>query len=124
MSIKTIETKDAMKPMGPYSQAKVVNNLIFTSGQIPMNSSGELINGAIEVQTRVVINNIKAILEASGSSLDKVIKTTVYLSDINDFQRMNSVYEKFFTSKPARSTIQAARLPKDVKIEIDAIALK
>lgn len=125
MKIKTIETSNAPKAIGPYSQAKKVDNLIFTSGQIAIDpKTNSLVEGEIEVQTKQVLENLKAVLKAAGSSLDDAVKVTVFLADMNDFSKMNEVYAEYFKNKPARSTVQVARLPKDVKVEIDAIAIK
>lgn len=123
---KEIKTEKAPKAIGPYSQAIEANGFIFASGQIAIDpSSGELSTGSIEEQTRIVLSNLKAVLEASGSSLDKVVKATVFLQDMNDFSRMNAVYGEFFKPPyPARAAVQVARLPKDVKVEIEAIAIK
>ena len=123
---RIIYTDNAPAPIGPYSQAIIAEgSLLFTAGQIALDAeSGEIIGGDIAQQTEKVIENLKAILEAGGSSLSKVIKTTVYLKDMNDFPAMNEVYNNFFeTSAPARSTVEVARLPKDVLVEIDCIAL-
>ena len=124
--LKKIQTDKAPSAIGPYSQAIVADRLVFTAGQIPLDpSSGELISGGIKEQTRRVLDNLKAILEASGASLNSVVKTTVFLADMGEFAAMNEVYTSYFTEhKPARSTVQAARLPRDVKVEIDAIAVK
>ena len=125
MEKEIIYTKSAPEPIGPYSQAiKLDSGLIYTSGVIAIDpATNQLIKGDIEAQTRRVIENIKAILNQAGSSFDKVIKTTVYLKDINDFAAMNEVYAEYFgTCKPARSTIEAARLPKDSKLVMDVIA--
>ena len=124
MSKKIVYTKNAPEPIGPYSQAIQFNNLIYTSGQIAIDpSSGQLIDGDIKAQTKQTIRNIENILTAGGSDISKVIKVSVYLKDINEFTAMNEIYEEYFgTSKPVRSTIQAAKLPKDAKIEIDVIA--
>ncbi len=123
---KEIKTDKAPKAIGPYSQAIMANGLIFASGQIAINpSTGELITGTIEEETRLVLNNLKAVLEAAGSSFDKVIKCTVYLQNMDDFSRMNAVYGEFFKPPyPARAAVQVARLPRDVKVEIEAIAIK
>jgi len=123
---KEIKTEKAPKAIGPYSQAIVANGLIFASGQIPIDpSTGELNTGSIEEQTRLVLSNLKAVLEAAGSSFDQVVKCTVFLQDMNDFSRMNAVYGEFFKPPyPARAAVQVARLPKDVKVEIEAIAIK
>lgn len=121
---KIIETANAPKAIGPYSQAVAHNGLVYVSGQIPLDpSTNNLLDGDIAVQTAQVLENLKAILEAAGSSLDRVLKTTVYLRDMNEFSQMNEVYARYFTANwPARATVQAARLPKDVRVEIDCIA--
>jgi len=112
-------------PIGPYSQAIGFENLIFTSGQIALDTEGNIVCSEIEEQTQKVLDNIKAILEDNGSSLDHVIKATVYLKDMLDFNSMNEVYGKYFgTSLPARTTVEVSRLPKDVRVEIDVIAYK
>lgn len=123
---KEIKTEKAPKAIGPYSQAISVNGLVFASGQIPIDpSTGELKTGSIEEQTSLVLTNLKAVLEAAGSSFDKAVKCTVFLQDMNDFSRMNAVYGEFFKPPyPARAAVQVARLPKDVKVEIEAIAIK
>ena len=120
-----ISTGDAPKAIGPYSQAVVVGGLVYASGQIPLDPrTGEFVAGEISEQTEQVLKNISAVLKAAGSSLDHVIKATVFLADMNDFAAMNEVYGRFFQSEPpARSTIQAARLPRDARVEIDVIAL-
>ncbi|WAA09486.1 RidA family protein [Fervidibacillus albus] len=121
--MKEIYTKRAPEAIGPYSQAIRWEGLVFTSGQIPLTKEGELVDGAIEEQTEQVLENLKAVLEEAGSSLEKVIKTTVYLKNMGDFQKMNAVYHRFFSHhKPARSAVEVNRLPKDVLIEIEAIA--
>lgn len=122
---KEVKTDKAPKAIGPYSQGIIANGLVFASGQIAINpQTGELNTGGIEEQTRLVLNNMKAVLEAAGSSLDKVIKCTVFLDDMNNFTLMNGVYGDFFTAPyPARAAVEVARLPKDVKVEIEAIAL-
>jgi len=123
---KEIKTEKAPQAIGPYSQAIVANGIIFASGQIAIDPvTGDLNTGSIEEQTRLVLSNLQAVLEAAGSSLDQVVKCTVFLQDMNDFDRMNAVYGEFFTpSYPARVAVQVARLPKDVKVEIEAIAIK
>ena len=123
-SLKTVETKNAPAAIGPYSQGQIVGNLVFTAGQIPLDpASMELISGDIAEQTERVMLNVAAVLEAAGASLGSVVKTTVFLRDMNDFAKMNEVYGRHFGDhKPARATVQAARLPKDVAVEIDAIA--
>ena len=121
---KEVKTEKAPKAIGPYSQAIITNGLVFASGQIPIDpANGELSTGNIEEQTRLVLTNLEAVLEAAGSSMDKAVKCTVFLEDMNDFSKMNAVYSEFFKPPyPARAAVQAARLPKDVKIEIEAIA--
>lgn len=121
---KEIKTEKAPKAIGPYSQAIEANGFVFASGQIAIDpSTSELSTGTIEEQTRLVLNNLKAVLEAAGTSLDKAVKCTVFLKDMNDFSKMNAVYGEFFKPPyPARATVQVARLPKDVKVEIEAIA--
>jgi 2-iminobutanoate/2-iminopropanoate deaminase len=122
---KQVQTDKAPKAIGPYSQGIIANGFVFCSGQIPIDpATGSLISGTIEDETRQVLKNLGAVLEAAGSSYDDVVKTTVFLQDMNDFARMNAVYAEFFRApSPARATVQAARLPKDVKVEIEAIAL-
>jgi 2-iminobutanoate/2-iminopropanoate deaminase len=118
-----IQTPNAPAAIGPYSQAMVVGDLLFTSGQIPLRADGTLNDGDITVQTTQVLVNLKAVIEAAGSSLDKVVKTTVYLKNLDDFLPMNKVYaETFGAHTPARSTVQVAKLPRDVMVEIEAIA--
>lgn len=121
---KIIQTKKAPKAIGPYSQAVGIGNLIFTAGQIGLNpQTGELIGDDIESQTRQVLLNLKHILEAAGSDLNYVVKTTVFLQDMADFSRMNAVYAEFFPENPpARSTIAVAALPRGARVEIEAIA--
>jgi len=120
-----IKTSDAPAALGPYSQAIKVGDFVYTSGQVAIDpATGELIGGGIAEQTERVLKNVAAVLEAAGSSLDQVVKTLVFLADMDDFSAMNEVYGKFFTAAPpARSTVQAARLPKDARIEIEAVAL-
>ncbi|MBV8847193.1 MAG: RidA family protein [Bryobacterales bacterium] len=122
---KTISTDRAPKAIGPYSQAVVSNGLAFLSGQIPLDpATGQIIEGDIAVQAARVLDNLKAVLEACGSSLDQVVKTTVYLKDMAEFARMNEVYARYFSQNPpARATVEAARLPRDVRVEIDCIAV-
>lgn len=120
-----VRTDRAPKPVGPYSQALVHAGLVFASGQVPLDpATGRLVEGEIEAQTEQVIRNLRAVLEAAGSSLERVIRTTVYLTDLQLFSRMNEVYARHFTGdpRPARSTIQAAALPLGARIEIDVIA--
>lgn len=121
--MKVVSTNNAPSAIGPYSQAIVTDSFVFTSGQIPLNLQGELVGGGIKQQTEQVFKNLRAILEEAGSSLEHVVKTTVFIKDMNDFQDMNEVYSQFFKNhKPARSCIEVARLPKDVLVEIEAIA--
>ncbi|MBR6469643.1 MAG: RidA family protein [Lachnospiraceae bacterium] len=125
MEKKIISTDKAPAAIGPYSQAVEVNGLIYTSGMIPMiPETGEIVKG-IEAQARQALTNVKSLLEAAGSGMDKVIKTTVFIKDMNDFAKVNEVYASFFTGDfPARSCVEVARLPKDVLIEMEAVALK
>jgi 2-iminobutanoate/2-iminopropanoate deaminase len=124
MTRKIIHSNSAPEPIGPYSQAVQFENLIFTSGQIAINPvNNELIAGDVEDQTRQVLENLRAVLEAANASLDTVIKTTIFLKNMDDFVKVNNVYDSFFgSSVPARSTVEVARLPKDVMVEIDCIA--
>ncbi|MGN7478906.1 RidA family protein [Solibacillus silvestris] len=122
--MKTVSTTNAPAAIGPYAQGIIVNNMFYSSGQIPLTSSGDLVDGDIGAQTHQVFENLKAVLAAAGSSLDKVVKTTVFMKDMNDFAAMNDVYASHFGEhKPARSAVEVARLPKDVKVEIEVIAL-
>jgi 2-iminobutanoate/2-iminopropanoate deaminase len=120
-----ISTDKGPKAIGPYSQAVKANGFVFTAGQVPFDpATGQLIEGDVARQTARVLENLKAIVEAAGSSLDRAVKATVYLKDMNDFAAMNEVYARYFPSNhPARSTVEAARLPRDVRVEIDLIAL-
>jgi len=120
--MKQIQTTNAPAAIGPYSQAIQVGSLLFTSGQIPLRADGSLVEGAIEVQTQQVFDNLRAVIEAAGGSLSQVVKTTVFLKDLQDFVAMNGVYEAAFGDhRPARSAVQVARLPRDVLVEIEAI---
>jgi 2-iminobutanoate/2-iminopropanoate deaminase len=120
---RIITSPDAPAAVGPYSQAVAFSGFLFLSGQIPLDAAGKMLEGDVAAQTERVLNNIAAILTAAGSGLEKVVKTTVYLKDMNDFARMNEVYARFFSSEqPARATVEVARLPKDVRVEIEAIA--
>jgi 2-iminobutanoate/2-iminopropanoate deaminase len=121
---KTVSTEQAPKAIGPYSQAVVHNGVAYLSGQIPLDpATNQLVEGDIAAQTERVLQNLKAVLEACGASLESVLKTTVFLKDMADFPKMNEVYARHFAlNAPARSTVQAARLPRDVSVEIDAIA--
>ncbi len=121
--IKTLHTDNAPAAIGPYSQAKVVNGILYASGQIAINpATGEIEADTIEGQTQQICENIGAILEAAGSDFSKVIKTTCFLKNMSDFSVFNGVYGSFFTSKPARSCVAAAALPKDALAEIEIIA--
>ncbi len=124
MHKKIISTKNAPQAIGPYSQAIQYNNLLFVSGQIPIEpETGQIIIGSVKEQATKVLENLKNILIASGSSLNNVLRTTIYLTNLEDYSTVNEVYALFFSdSQPARSTIQVSRLPMDVQIEIDAIA--
>lgn len=118
-----IYTQKAPSAIGPYSQAVKVGNLVFTSGQIPLlPETGELVGNTVEEQTHRVCQNLQAVLQAAGSSLNKAVKTTCYLKDMSDFGAFNSVYAEYFTSKPARSCVAVKTLPKDVSVEIEVIA--
>lgn len=123
--LKRVETANAPAAIGPYSQAIIANGFVYTAGQIPLDpASGQLVEGDVAAQTRRVMESLQNILTAVGSSLSKVVKTTVFLQDMNDFTAMNAVYAEFFGEhKPARSTVQAARLPRDVSVEIEAVAV-
>ena len=125
MERAVVQTPDAPQAIGPYSQAITAGNLVFCSGQIPLTPDGALIEGDVAAQTRQVLTNLQAVLTAAGSSLDQVVKTTVFLADMGDFAAMNAVYAEFFPANPpARSTVQVARLPRDARVEIEAIALR
>ncbi|ABQ91325.1 MULTISPECIES: RidA family protein [unclassified Roseiflexus] len=125
MERAVVQTPDAPQAIGPYSQAINAGNLVFCSGQIPLTPDGALIEGDVAAQTRQVLTNLQAVLTAAGSSLDQVVKTTVFLADMGDFAAMNAVYAEFFPANPpARSTVQVARLPRDARVEIEAIALR
>ena len=119
-----VQTDRAPQAIGPYSQAVKSGGLVFASGQIPIDpATGQVIQGSIAEQTERVLNNLKAVLEAAGSSLERVLKTTVFLADLSDFGEMNEAYGRFFAEvPPARSTVEVSRLPRDARVEIDAIA--
>ncbi|MBN1416420.1 MAG: RidA family protein [Bacteroidales bacterium] len=122
---KIINTAEAPVAIGPYSQAVEANGILFLSGQIPIDpGTSEIITGDISVQTMQVIQNLAAVLKAAGYSLSDVVKTTCYLSSLADFQQFNEVYARYFTQKPARATVEVSRLPRNVKVEIEAIAVK
>jgi len=120
--MKRIDTKDAPAAIGPYSQAYAVGGLVFTSGQIPLRAdTGEVAGATIEEQAEQAIKNLKAVLEAAGSSLDRVVKTTCFLSDMGNFAAFNGVYAKHFTANPARSCVAVRELPRKVLVEIEAV---
>jgi 2-iminobutanoate/2-iminopropanoate deaminase len=122
-----IRTSDAPAAIGPYSQAVRAGGFVFASGQIPTDpGTGQFVPGGIAEQTEQVLRNLSAVLKAAGSSLDQVVKTTVFLADMNDFAAMNEVYGRYFSedAPPARATVQAARLPRDARVEIEVIALE
>ena len=121
-----VTTAAAPAAIGPYSQAVVWQNLVFCSGQIPLDpATGQLVDGSVAAQTERVIENLRAVLEAAGSGLANVLKTTVFLKNLGDFAAMNEVYASYFSeSAPARATVEAARLPRDVRVEIEAIAVR
>ena len=122
---ETISTEKAPGAIGPYSQAVKEGNMVFCSGQIPIDpTTGEFVSNNVAEQTHQVLTNLSAVLEAAGTSLNNVVKTTVFLADMNDFTEMNEIYAEFFNdNKPARATVQAARLPRDARVEIDCIAV-
>ena len=122
--MKIVSTSAAPAAIGPYSQAVVLNNLVFCSGQIPLDPhSGQVVEGGVEQQTRQVLANLEAVLVAAGSSLAQVAKCTVYLKSMEDFPAMNGIYSEVFgKTRPARATVEVSRLPRDVRVEIDAIA--
>ncbi len=122
--IQNVQTSNAPAAIGPYSQAMIANGMVFTSGQIALTPSGEMVEGDVNAQCIQVIANLKAVLEAAGSSFDKVIKTTIFLADMDDFTAVNAIYgEAFGNHKPSRSTVAVKTLPKNALVEIDAIAL-
>ena len=124
MFVEVVSTKEAPAAIGPYSQGITVNNMFYSSGQIPLTAEGELVNGTIEEQTHQVFKNLQGVLKEAGASLESVVKTTVFIKDMNDFGALNDVYGQYFsTHKPARSCVEVARLPKDVLVEIEVIAL-
>jgi 2-iminobutanoate/2-iminopropanoate deaminase len=123
MALKIVSTPEAPAAIGPYAQAVRAGNLLYTSGQIPLTPAGELVVGTIQEQTHQVLTNLKAVLAAEGAGFQDVIKTTVFLKDMNQFAEFNSVYAAYFGEHtPARSTVEVARLPKDVFVEIELIA--
>ena len=120
-----ISTENAPGAIGPYSQAVKTNGMVFCSGQIPIDvATGEFVSADVAEQTEQVLKNLSAVLEAAGTSLNEVVKTTVFLADMNDFAAMNDVYARYFSeNKPARATVQAARLPRDARVEIECVAV-
>lgn len=125
MQKEIISTDKAPKAIGPYSQGVKVGDLVFVSGQIPIDpETGVVVSGDVDVQAERVLNNISAVLDAAGSSLEDVVKTTVYLKEMADFPKFNECYERFFSrNPPARATVEVSRLPRDARIEIDAVAV-
>lgn len=124
MALEFVATNDAPQAIGPYSQAVICGGLVYTSGQIALTPSGEMEAKSIEEQTHQVLKNLSAVLEAAGSSLQNVIKTTIFLSDMDDFKTVNGIYAEYFEEhKPARSTVAVKTLPLEAKIEIDCIAV-
>ena len=121
--MKTVHTDNAPAAIGPYVQAKITGSLVYTSGQIPIDpKTGNLVEGGIEAQTKQICENLKAVLEAAGTSLEKVVKTNCYLKDIGDFAAFNAVYAEYFTEKPARSCVGGLQIPKGALAEIEVIA--
>jgi 2-iminobutanoate/2-iminopropanoate deaminase len=119
-----VQTDRAPQAIGPYSQAVRTGDFVFVSGQIPLTPDGEPVTGGVEEQTRQVLTNLKEILDAAGSGLEQVVKTTIFLKDMNHFQQVNEVYARFFGEfRPARACVEVSRLPKDVSVEIEAVAI-
>ena len=125
MERQIVSTENAPKPVGPYSQAVKAGNILFVSGQIPIKpATGKLEKDSFEHQCRLVLNNLKAIIEAAGSSLDKVIKVNIYVVDLGKFSELNAIYSEYFgNSKPARACVQVAKLPLDADVEIEAVSI-
>lgn len=120
--MKTINTNKAPEALGPYSHAMVVNNLVFTSGQIPLDTEGNIVSSDVKEQTKQVLENLSVVLEEAGSDLNSVVKATIFISDMNEFQQINEVYGSYFNEyQPARSCVEVSRLPKDVKVEIELV---
>lgn len=120
--MKTINTNKAPEALGPYSHAMVVNNLVFTSGQIPLDTEGNIVSDDVKEQTKQVLDNLSVVLEEAGSDLNSVVKATIFISYMNEFQQINEVYGSYFSEhQPARSCVEVARLPKDVKVEIEVV---
>ena len=121
--MQKIYTKNAPEAIGPYSQAIKIGNMIFTSGQIALTPEGEFLDADVKTQTKQVCENLKAVLESSGAKIENVVKTTIFLDDINNFTAVNEVYGEYFAHKPARSTVAVKELPKGAKIEIECVAV-
>lgn len=122
--MKVVHTKNAPEAIGPYSQGLIVNNMFYSSGQIPLKPDGQMVDGDVQAQTHQVFANLKAVLEEAGSSLEKVVKATVFIKNMDEFPLINEVYGTYFSDhKPARSTVEVARLPKNALVEIEVIAL-
>jgi 2-iminobutanoate/2-iminopropanoate deaminase len=122
--MKTVQTSNAPAAIGPYSQGIIVNNLFYSSGQIPLTADGVMVEGDVKEQTHQVFKNLKAVLEEAGASLETVVKATVFIKNMDEFASVNEVYGEYFnTHKPARSCVEVARLPKDALVEIEVIAL-
>ncbi|PTG48237.1 reactive intermediate/imine deaminase [Staphylococcus cohnii] len=121
--MKVVNTSKAPEALGPYSHATVINGLVFTSGQIPLNLDGEIVSDDVKAQTKQVLENVKVVLDEAGSDIDSVIKATIFIADMNEFQNINEVYGEYFAKhQPTRSCVEVARLPQDVKVEIEVIA--
>ncbi|MEH7304486.1 RidA family protein [Neobacillus drentensis] len=122
--MKVVQTNQAPAAIGPYSQGIIVNNMFYSSGQIPLTAEGSLVTGDIKEQAHQVFQNLKAVLNAAGASFETVVKTTVFIKNMDEFAALNEVYGEYFSShKPARSCVEVARLPKDVLVEIEVVAL-
>lgn len=122
--MKAVQTNQAPAAIGPYSQGIIVNNMFYSSGQIPLTAEGNMVTGDVKEQTHQVFENLKAVLAAAGASLESVVKTTVFIKSMNDFAALNEVYSEYFANhKPARSCVEVARLPKDSLVEIEVVAL-
>ncbi len=121
--MEKIHTTNAPEAIGPYSQAIKIGNMVFTSGQIALTPNGEFLDTDVKTQTKQVCENLKAVLEAAGAKIENVVKTTIFLDDINNFAAVNEVYGKYFSHKPARSTVAVKELPKGAKVEIECIAI-
>ncbi|MDQ0220903.1 RidA family protein [Peribacillus cavernae] len=122
--MKSVYTKEAPAAIGPYSQGIVVNNLFFSSGQVPLTADGVMLTGNVQEQTHQVFKNLKAVLKEAGATFETVVKATVFIKDMNDFSIINDVYGEYFSAhKPARSCVEVARLPKDALVEIEVVAL-